>query len=156
MDELSEELCCAICLEQLSNPKALPCLHSFCEQCLETLTHGRAEPYSCPSCRKQFTLPQGRVSNLPSNFHLSSIIERVQSGVFTPQHRVPLEPHQLDTKYPNEWINRRFTNIEVSNLGTAQISFCSFIFMFNSHSLLLFYFRNSSCWKTWRKWKCRA
>ena len=28
---------CGICLGQYTNPKTLPCLHSFCIKCIETL-----------------------------------------------------------------------------------------------------------------------
>ena len=35
--ELDDQLTCSICLEQYTNPKALPCLHSFCLKCIELL-----------------------------------------------------------------------------------------------------------------------
>ena len=33
--KLEEQLTCPICLEQFTNPKILPCFHSFCLHCLE-------------------------------------------------------------------------------------------------------------------------
>ena len=35
--KLEEQLTCPVCLEHYTNPKTLPCLHSFCQHCLEGL-----------------------------------------------------------------------------------------------------------------------
>ncbi|XP_069101450.1 LOW QUALITY PROTEIN: tripartite motif-containing protein 2-like [Argopecten irradians] len=51
---------CPICLEQLQHPKSLPCLHSFCQECLgcsyitKELSGKMASSssFSCPVCRK--------------------------------------------------------------------------------------------------------
>ncbi|XP_021345646.1 tripartite motif-containing protein 2-like [Mizuhopecten yessoensis] len=50
---------CPICLEQLRQPKSLPCLHSFCLECLGSYitkeVSGKmasASSFSCPVCRK--------------------------------------------------------------------------------------------------------
>ena len=32
-----EELSCGVCLDQYTNPKTLPCHHSFCLKCIEKL-----------------------------------------------------------------------------------------------------------------------
>ena len=37
LKELDEQLTCNVCLDQYSNPKTLPCLHSFCLKCIEKL-----------------------------------------------------------------------------------------------------------------------
>ncbi|XP_033751649.1 uncharacterized protein LOC117335632 [Pecten maximus] len=51
---------CPVCLDQLRHPKSLPCLHTFCEECLDiyitqkpdTLTNS----FPCPICRLE-TVP---------------------------------------------------------------------------------------------------
>ncbi len=43
---------CALCLEPFTEPKQLPCTHTFCLQCLEQLV--RLQPqnsFPCPECR---------------------------------------------------------------------------------------------------------
>ena len=39
LKELDEQLTCNVCLDQYTNPKTLPCLHtcSFCLECIEKL-----------------------------------------------------------------------------------------------------------------------
>ncbi|XP_021339533.1 probable E3 ubiquitin-protein ligase MID2, partial [Mizuhopecten yessoensis] len=49
---------CPICLEQLRQPKSLPCLHSLCEECLSryivnevSVTSDTVTSFTCPVCR---------------------------------------------------------------------------------------------------------
>ena len=35
--ELDDQLTCSVCLEQYTNPKVLPCHHSFCLKCIEPI-----------------------------------------------------------------------------------------------------------------------
>ena len=37
LEELDEQLTCNVCLDHYTNPKTLPCLHSFCLKCIEKL-----------------------------------------------------------------------------------------------------------------------
>ena len=68
---------CGICFEIFSQPKALPCLHSFCLDCLEQHSSGKSQGSSeiCPLCRASFIIPQGGMINLKSNFHVSNLVE---------------------------------------------------------------------------------
>ena len=50
---------CPICLEQFDNPKALPCLHTFCLKCLQDYFKDQrsGDEVQCPMCRKEFQIP---------------------------------------------------------------------------------------------------
>ena len=41
---LNQELTCPVCLELFKTPKTLPCLHTFCEECLKGVLLGIAKP----------------------------------------------------------------------------------------------------------------
>lgn len=54
----TEELICPLCTDIYKNPKVLPCLHNFCEQCLHKYilftvreTSKQTREFSCPVCR---------------------------------------------------------------------------------------------------------
>mmetsp|Transcript_59284 Transcript_59284/g.139614 ORF Transcript_59284/g.139614 Transcript_59284/m.139614 type:complete len:553 (-) Transcript_59284:160-1818(-) len=83
-------LICAVCMEpydlppSMKTPKALPCLHTFCLDCCNSLSrvphsHFRTTTIACPQCRKVSPLPSG-ADGLPSNYALLSIIKRAPSS----------------------------------------------------------------------------
>lgn len=78
---LSEDfLQCSICMNRYQTPLMLPCLHSFCSNCLEkwkTTAAQRKHPLSCPTCRRHVQLPSTGVKGLPNNFLLTSLMERL-------------------------------------------------------------------------------
>ena len=55
----------------------LPCLHVFCEACLEKLVGTQRDKLSapCPNCRKPAPLPEGGVSSLPAAFYINRLFE---------------------------------------------------------------------------------
>ena len=72
---LEEQLTCPVCLDRYTNPKTLPCLHSFCERCLEGLPQDKEnETYylSCPTCRQCTELPEEGAGAFPVAFHLNN------------------------------------------------------------------------------------
>ncbi len=79
-------LICAVCMEpydlppSTKTPKALPCLHTFCLDCCQTLSriphsNTRVASIACPQCRRVSPLATG-AEGLPNNFALLSIIKR--------------------------------------------------------------------------------
>ncbi|CAH1269265.1 TRIM2 [Branchiostoma lanceolatum] len=71
---LEEELSCGICQETFRRPKALPCLHTFCEECLTEVAN--LGELSCPLCRREVPLPTDGVAGLPDNYHLSELCKK--------------------------------------------------------------------------------
>ena len=45
---------CGICYGDFTQPKQLPCLHTFCKNCLEKFVNPKLM-VECPTCRKVFT-----------------------------------------------------------------------------------------------------
>ena len=65
LEELEEEITCAVCQGHYQQAKLLPCNHYYCRACIEELAkRSRGQPFACPECRKEATLPIGGVENL--------------------------------------------------------------------------------------------
>ena len=77
LDNLNDEVSCSVCMCPFTDPKQLPCLHSFCLQCLNDIqrTGGVHGQITCPECRKQFQLSgSGNPCELPTNFRINSLL----------------------------------------------------------------------------------
>ena len=77
---LRKEAECPVCLETVKEPKTLPCLHSFCLQCLDKLAgFARRQlqtTISCPVCLARFQIPEGdSFKELPAAFHLNRLVD---------------------------------------------------------------------------------
>ena len=81
----SHHLTCALCLEKYNKkellPKSLPCLHTFCRQCLVLFLrqHLASNQLPCPTCRKLFPRPENGVDDLPTNFMIRDLMETSDS-----------------------------------------------------------------------------
>ncbi len=50
--KFEEHLTCSVCLEPFKDPKVLPCLHSYCHECIVRLTkNAESNTINCPECR---------------------------------------------------------------------------------------------------------
>ncbi|MGH0136536.1 UNVERIFIED_CONTAM: hypothetical protein FKN15_034264 [Acipenser sinensis] len=80
LSELIEEefLKCKICFELYKSPRILPCLHTYCEQCLEKLLEKGKGTICCPECRTEAHI-QGRVSNIKTNFYIKGLLDLFES-----------------------------------------------------------------------------
>ncbi|XP_064651771.1 uncharacterized protein LOC135502726 [Lineus longissimus] len=77
-DSLGTELECAICSDQLKQPKYIgSCTHTFCKECIDkywvSLEKRRTIP--CPQCREECPIPSNGVDDLKDNFMVTNIIE---------------------------------------------------------------------------------
>lgn len=75
LSELEGLLTCSVCLEFFTNPKTLPCHHSFCQVCLENLPQETPRSLSCPTCRHRTDLPNGGAAALSAAFYLDKCTE---------------------------------------------------------------------------------
>ena len=71
---------CSVCLELFSEPKVLPCCHTFCLKCLEkTARSGQKKgEIACPQCRKTHAIPAGGLTEFLTDFIASYEIEVTQ------------------------------------------------------------------------------
>ena len=78
--DLQKEAECPLCLETVNNPKTLPCLHSFCLECLDKHTNFARRQLQatikCPVCQASFQIPEGdSFKNLPTSYHLNRLVD---------------------------------------------------------------------------------
>ncbi|KAK7882657.1 hypothetical protein WMY93_028831 [Mugilogobius chulae] len=87
MERLEEDLTCSVCYSLFSDPRVLPCSHTFCKTCLDSLlqvSHNYSiwrplrVPLKCPICRNVTELPPTGTEALPCNVSLKAIIEKYQ------------------------------------------------------------------------------
>ena len=77
VDGISDITECPICMEVASDPKLLPCIHTFCLKCLNQLWADKrpGDKVPCPMCRAEFIIPFGGFTNLPRNSFIEKLIE---------------------------------------------------------------------------------
>ena len=52
--KVEEHLTCSVCLKQFKDPKVLPCLHSYCHDCIVKLAqNAKSNKFNCPKCRSE-------------------------------------------------------------------------------------------------------
>ena len=67
---------CCICLGVLTQPKCLPCIHTFCLKCLREYGKDQrpGDELPCPLCRQTFSIPAEGFRKLPTNFFIDQIL----------------------------------------------------------------------------------
>ncbi|XP_065886758.1 E3 ubiquitin-protein ligase TRIM71-like [Dysidea avara] len=83
--QIEEEITCSICGDLFTDPKTIPCLHTFCKRCIERSIESNkkmATIVCCPLCRAP--LPQDGIASIPTNFTINRLVEifkkRKESG----------------------------------------------------------------------------
>ena len=78
--ELNDIMECCICTEVFTDPRGLPCQHTFCSKCL--MDYGKEKQpgdcMPCPQCRKEFTIPADGLSGIQKNFFMDKLITSVR------------------------------------------------------------------------------
>ena len=77
MEESFSHTICGVCSKPYNDPRILPCLYSFCQQCLhhEIEKSGSQQVSKCPTCEQSMNIPVGGASVLPQNLHLEFEVE---------------------------------------------------------------------------------
>ncbi|KAJ8032313.1 E3 ubiquitin-protein ligase TRIM56 [Holothuria leucospilota] len=77
--EIDDNFClCSVCLEQLKEPKLLPCLHRYCKDCLISMIQGTYDVIKCPECRQETRVPTNGVDGFKTDFYSKNLVEYVQ------------------------------------------------------------------------------
>ena len=74
--QIEEEITCSICGNLFTDPKTIPCLHTFCKQCIEKSIESNKKMASiicCPLCRAP--LSRDGMSSVPTNFTINRLVE---------------------------------------------------------------------------------
>lgn len=102
-----------MCYCLFSDPRVLPCSHTFCKTCLDNVLQVSTnnsifrplrQPLKCPNCRSVMELPFTGVDALPTNVSLRAIIEkyRMDSAPRPPScqehHRQPLNMYCIQDR----------------------------------------------------------
>ena len=76
---------CSVCLELFTEPKILPCCHTFCLECLKkTASRGKTEgQITCPKCRQSHPIPAGGLSEILTDFVTKCEVEAAGLNVPT-------------------------------------------------------------------------
>ena len=78
IEQINEQLMCAICLDRLTAPLFLQCLHTFCSQCLHRIVNNHpSQVITCPTCRAETPLPDKGVDQLMPNFFVNQMLDLV-------------------------------------------------------------------------------
>ncbi|XP_078575740.1 uncharacterized protein LOC144861644 [Branchiostoma floridae x Branchiostoma japonicum] len=74
-DDFDEQfLVCPVCMLHFRDPRVLPCLHTFCRECLQEWAT-KQQPLECPTCRTQVSLPDQGVDGLRTNFYVNNLLD---------------------------------------------------------------------------------
>jgi len=68
---------CAVCADDLTDARVLPCVHTFCLKCIDKWSQNKqpGEKISCPICREEFEVSEGGTDALPKNCFIAKLLE---------------------------------------------------------------------------------
>ena len=77
LKQLEDITLCPICSDVFVDTRVLPCIHTYCLQCITSLAGDKkaGDKIPCPLCRKEFAIPEGGISDLPKNYFVEKLLE---------------------------------------------------------------------------------
>ncbi|CAH1795431.1 unnamed protein product [Owenia fusiformis] len=80
-EHYKEFLTCQICFDIYDIPKSLPCLHVFCQGCLDYWISQSTDDtqFPCPICRANFSKTGGGAADYLTNFHMNSMVDALKN-----------------------------------------------------------------------------
>lgn len=84
-----DSLVCAICTFCCvgRDPRILPCQHTYCFDCIKRLANGKSF-INCPSCREEFSIPNGDCNNIQKNILYGNIKKEIDgNGILCKIHQ---------------------------------------------------------------------
>ena len=85
---ISVSLKCSICLELFSDPRILPCLHTYCLKCLQGLVSDQKSDLSCPQCRAKHEIPKGDVTNFLCDLSILPELEVAKADIIKKEETI--------------------------------------------------------------------
>ena len=66
---------CCICFEEFTDPRVLPCYHTFCLKCLKKMGQEKrpGDNMACPFCRIEFKIPETGFEGIQKNLLLEKL-----------------------------------------------------------------------------------
>jgi len=73
LDDITE---CSICTDVFTDPRVLPCIHTFCLKCLQIFGMDKQprDSMPCPLCGKEFIIPDDGLAAMQKNFDKKKLL----------------------------------------------------------------------------------
>ena len=75
LKKVEDQITCPICMEHFTDPKVLPCFHSYCLKCLQRVLVKGNQSLPCPTCRSPCPVPDKGLASLPPSFVVNNLVE---------------------------------------------------------------------------------
>ena len=75
LKKVEDQITCPICMEHFTDPRVLPCFHSYCLACLQRVLVEGNYSLPCPTCRSPCPVPDKGLASLPLSFVVINLVE---------------------------------------------------------------------------------
>jgi len=99
---------CSICTEVFTDPRVLPCIHTFCLKCLLNSGKDRqpGDRMPCPLCRKEFTVPEDGLPGTQKNFFMEKLLHVRKLSAEQEAQQIPCDVCSSDEASASETVKR--------------------------------------------------